>query len=62
MGGQKSHLTAGAAGRVAAAAGARRLVLTHFYPECEGVDIPAQVAAWFDGEIVVGEDGLALQI
>lgn len=60
--GQKSHLTAGAAGRVAARAGVGRLVLTHFYPECEEVDIRAQCAAEFSGEIILAHDGLVIEI
>lgn len=60
--GIKSHLTAGGAGRVAKAAGVARVVLTHFYPECEGVDVRAQCAAAFDGEIVLAHDGLVLEI
>lgn len=60
--GQKSHLTAGGAGRVATAAGAKRVVLTHFYPECEDADIRGECAAEFAGEIVLAEDGTALEI
>ncbi|NDD28632.1 MAG: ribonuclease Z [Proteobacteria bacterium] len=57
-----SHLTAGGAGRVAAAAGVRRVVLTHFYPECEGVDIVAECREAFSGEIVLARDGLVIDI
>ena len=60
--GIRSHLTAGGAGRVAAAAGVQRVVLTHFYPECNGVDLRAQCAATFDGDIVLAHDGLELEI
>jgi ribonuclease BN (tRNA processing enzyme) len=51
------HLTPSQAGGLARAAGARRLVLTHFYPAIEGTD-PASVAARaFDGDVVQANDG-----
>ncbi len=51
------HLTAADAGRLAAAAGARRLVLTHFsqrYPDPH--PLGAEAAQHFDGDIVVAEE------
>lgn len=60
--GIRSHLTAGGTGRVAAAAGVKRAVLTHFYPECDGVDLKAQCAAAFGGDIVLAYDGLVLEL
>lgn len=51
------HLTPSQAGALARAAGARRLVLTHFYPAIEGTD-PASVAArTFGGEVIAANDG-----
>jgi ribonuclease BN (tRNA processing enzyme) len=51
------HLTPSQAGALARAAGAGRLVLTHFYPVFGDTD-PAEVAArQFDGEIVAAQDG-----
>jgi len=51
------HLTPTQAGALARAAGARRLVLTHFYPAMEGTD-PASVAARaFGGEVIAASDG-----
>ena len=52
------HLTPGEAGRLAARAGARRLLLTHFYPPCDAVDVVALAAQEFAGEIIRAEDGL----
>lgn len=54
------HLTPSLAGRAAAAAGARTLCLTHFYPECEGHDLRAQAAREFDGRVVLAEDLMRL--
>jgi ribonuclease Z len=53
------HLTAGEAGRIAAAAGARLLVLTHFsqrYSPGDMAQFTAEAAAEFGGEIVLAND------
>lgn len=53
------HLTAGQAGRIAAEAGARLLVLTHISERYETDDEPRfaeQAAAHFDGTIVLAQD------
>lgn len=56
--GQKldGHLTPSLAAGYAARAGCRRLVLTHFYPPCEGVDLAAQAAARFGGAVELARD------
>lgn len=51
------HLTPRRAGALAQRAAARRLVLTHFYPEVETVDIRAEAAAAYSGPIAVANDG-----
>lgn len=55
------HLTPGLAGGYAERANVRELVLTHFYPECDGVDLIAQARATFSGKITLAEDLLQLQ-
>ena len=49
-------------GRTAARAGAKKLVLTHFYPPCDEVDIVTQAAAFFSGEIVKAKDLMVIQV
>ena len=56
------HLTPEQAGRMAARAGVPRLVLTHFYPPCDEVDVTALAAREFNGEIIRAEDGLGLRL
>jgi len=56
------HLTPAEAGRLAAQAGAARLLLTHFYPPCDAVDVVALAAPEFAGEIQRAEDGLNLTV
>jgi len=43
------HLTPGLAGRYAERAGARQLLLTHFYPSCQGRDVVAMAREQFRG-------------
>ena len=51
------HLTPERCGELAELASPRRLVLTHFYPPVETVDISAAVAARYRGPLVVARDG-----
>jgi ribonuclease BN (tRNA processing enzyme) len=50
------HMTPGLAGAMAAQAHAKRLVLTHLYPECDGVDIVKQAQETYKGTVVAAED------
>lgn len=56
------HLTPSEAGRMASQAGVKRLLLTHFYPPCDEVDVAALAAQEFSGEIIRAEDGLRLEV
>jgi ribonuclease BN (tRNA processing enzyme) len=56
------HLTPGEAGEIASRSNARRLLLTHFYPECEGEDMLQQCRKYFAGEILLAEDLLRITV
>jgi len=54
------HLTPSLAGKIATQAGAKKLVLSHFYPECEAVDISEQCRKTYHGPLVLAEDLLEI--
>lgn len=54
------HLTPSLAGEIAARAGVGKLVLTHFYPECDTVDIAAQCRRTYEGPLVIASDLLRI--
>jgi len=56
------HLSPGRAGKLAARAGARTVVLSHLYPICEEVDIVAQCRRHYDGAVVVARDLLEFEL
>jgi ribonuclease BN (tRNA processing enzyme) len=56
------HLTPRDAGHLAALAGVKRLLLTHFYPECLLTDIAGQCRSAFNGELTLGSDMLFVDL
>jgi ribonuclease BN (tRNA processing enzyme) len=58
----KEHLTPSQAGALAAAVKAKRLVLTHFYPPVENVDIEAEVLAHYAGPVLLATDGWSIEL
>ncbi len=54
------HLTPSLAGRIAQAAGVKRLVLTHFYPPCETVDIEKQCRNTYSRTLILARDLMTL--
>ncbi len=56
------HLTPEQCGALAAAALPKHLVLTHFYPPVEQIDIRAAVAAHYPGPISLASDGAVFEI
>jgi len=58
----KGHLTPSLAGEVARRADVGKLVLTHFYPECDGVDIEDECRKTYKGPILLAEDLMEILI
>ncbi len=58
----RGHLTPSLAGRMAAEAGARQLMLTHFYPDCENVDLVAQCRRTYAGPVLLARDLMSLEV
>ncbi len=58
----EGHLTPSLAGKIAAEAGCKKLLLTHLYPECDEVDILEQCRKRYAGEIIVSEDLMRIAI
>ncbi|MFO7687529.1 MAG: MBL fold metallo-hydrolase [Desulfobacterales bacterium] len=50
------HLTPSLAGEIATRANVGRLVLTHFYPECDQVDIAKECRRTYAGPLVLARD------
>jgi ribonuclease BN (tRNA processing enzyme) len=58
----EGHLTPSLAGDLAAKAGVRKLVLTHFYPECDQEDIAAECRQTYSGPLVLAEDLMEIEV
>jgi len=58
----EGHLTPPLAGEIAARAGVGRLVLTHFYPECDQSDIRTQCRRTYDGPLTMAEDLMRIEL
>lgn len=56
------HLTPGEAGLMAREAGVKQVVLTHFYPECDEVDIAGPCRKIYKGPVHVAEDFMKLNL
>ena len=52
----RGHLTPCLAGEIATLANVRKLVLTHFYPQCDQADIEKQCRKTYSGPLLLAED------
>lgn len=58
----ETHLELKDAMKLARLAGARKVLLGHFYPEWDGVDISGEAKKLWPGETIAASDGLRLHI
>ena len=58
----KGHLTPSHAGDIATRSGVKRLLLTHFYPECLKTDIETQCRKTYQGELILATDLMSLSV
>jgi ribonuclease BN (tRNA processing enzyme) len=58
----KYDLTASAAAKYAARAGAERLLLSHFWPGTERTHSAEAAAAQFDGQVLTADEGLTIEL
>jgi ribonuclease BN (tRNA processing enzyme) len=58
----KGHLTPSMAGEIATRANVRKMVLTHFYPECNQVDIEKQCRKTYSGPLLLAEDLMKIEL
>ena len=56
------HLELSEAMELARLSGAGRVVLSHLYPEWDGVDLAAEAKGLWDGETIEARDGLRLEV
>jgi ribonuclease BN (tRNA processing enzyme) len=56
------HLTPSLCGKIATKAKAKKLVLTHFYPECDKVNIKKQCRKEFNGNVVLAKDFMTVKL
>jgi len=56
------HLTPSLAGTIAKQANVHKLMLTHFYPECDLSDIRAQCRQEYSGPLIIAEDLMEIEI
>lgn len=58
----RGHLTPSLAGRIAREGNVQHLVLSHFYPQCDGEDIISQCRREFSGKITIATDYLIIPV
>ncbi|MFB0521392.1 MAG: MBL fold metallo-hydrolase, partial [Desulfatiglandales bacterium] len=56
------HLTPSEAGDIAKRSGVKRLLLTHFYPECLRSNIESQCRKTYQGELILAADLMHIKV
>jgi len=58
----EGHLNAKECGEIAKRANAKKLLLTHFFPEAEEAELKKQAAKAFNGEIILAKDLMGIDV
>ncbi len=58
----EGHLSPSLAAKIAENAGAKKLILTHFYPDAVNSDIETVAKKYFSGEIMLAKDGFSFSL
>jgi len=58
----EGHLTPSLAGKLATQANVRKLVLTHFYPECDKIDIESECRKTYAGPLILAKDLIKINV
>ena len=58
----KGHLTPSLAGEIARRANVRKLILTHFYPECDQADIEKECRGTYAGPLILSKDLMRMEL
>jgi ribonuclease BN (tRNA processing enzyme) len=56
------HMTAELVGELASRARPEKVILVHCYPQCQGHDLVAEVSSIWEGEVLVAEDFMELNL
>lgn len=56
------HLSPRKCGQIATEANVKKLILSHIYPQTEYFPLVAECKKYFDGEVVVGFDGMVIEV
>jgi len=60
--GSPAHLNTNEIGEIAQSSKVKKVVLTHFYPNTEQIDLVAEVKEKYLGEVVRGEDSMVINL
>lgn len=58
----KTHLTPSEVGKIGNASKAKKIILTHLYPDCDEIDIVSQVKKYVDSDVILAEDLMEIEI
>jgi ribonuclease BN (tRNA processing enzyme) len=59
---QANHMAPSRLGQIARAAEVEKLVITHLYPSTDASEVKREVAHHYDGEVVIAEDKMILEL